>query len=207
MATTKLTAEKRDAASEKGRRLRRDGYVPAVLYGHRDTTQNIKISHNEIRNLVAHHGSKAKLEVTTDSGTYPVFIKAMQRDVLTSNIVSIDFQILYQDELIKIEVPVSFHNSSLVTEFILHEDMTSIEVEALPMNLPERVTVNVEDITPEKPIKVRDLEIFNDPDIKVLTDPDATIASAHYKRELDVETDIEVEEPEVIGEDSEEDEE
>lgn len=57
MAISKLAAEKRDAASEKGRKLRREGFVPAVLYGHRDETQNIKISHSELRNLVAHHGS------------------------------------------------------------------------------------------------------------------------------------------------------
>lgn len=207
MAISKLAAEKRDAASEKGRKLRREGFVPAVLYGHRDETQNIKISHSELRNLVAHHGSKAKLEVTTDSGTYPVFIKDLQRDVLTSNIVCVDFQILYQDELIKIDVPISFQNSTSVTEYILHEDLTSIEIEALPMNLPERITVDVEGITPDTPIKVKDLEIFNDSNIKMLTDPDANIASAHYKRELDVETDTEVEEPEVIGEDNEEEEE
>jgi len=207
MATTKLTAEKRDAASEKGRKLRREGFVPAVLYGHRDETQNIKLNQNEIRNLVAHHGSKAKLDIQTDSGTYPVFIKDLQRDVLTSGILSVDFQILYQDELIKIEVPISFHNSTSVTEFILHEDMTSIEIEALPMNLPERITVDVEGITPDTPIKIKDLEIFNDPNIKMLTDPDANIASAHYKRELEVEADTEVEEPEVIGEETEDEEE
>jgi large subunit ribosomal protein L25 len=209
MTISKIEAVSRDAEKEKGRRLRREGYVPAVIYGHNDTTKNVKINHNEMRNLIAHHGSKAKLDVAYEDQTFQVFIKDIQKDVLTNDLLSIDFQILYQDETVRIDVPFSFHNSAEVTEYILNEDMSSIEVEALPRHLPERITVDVGDITPDKPILVRDLSIFTDENIRILVDPDDTVVSAHFKKEMVLETEEEEEaaEPEVIGESEEEEEE
>ena len=208
MKISKIEAVSRDAEKEKGRRLRREGYVPAVIYGHNDTTKNVKINHNEMRSLIAHHGSKAKLDVAFEDQTFQVFIKDIQKDVLTSNLLSVDFQILYQNETVKIEVPISFQNSAEVTEYILHEDMSSIEVEALPRHLPERITIDVGDITPDKPVLVRDLPIFSDENIKILLDPDETVVSAHFKKEMMIDTEEDAAEPEVIGgsEENEEDE-
>ena len=207
MSVSRIVAQVRDGSDKKGKVLRREGYVPAVIYGHKDTTKNIKINNNEIRNLISHHGTKAKLNISLQNKNQSVFIKDVQKDVLTGDILSIDFQILYKDEVVKIEVPISFHNAGLITEFILTEDLNSIEIEALPKYLPERITIDLEGINPDKPIKVTDLEISKDPNIRVLTDLDALVASAHFKKELVEEIESEEEEePELIGSDNEEEE-
>jgi large subunit ribosomal protein L25 len=200
MSISRIEAGFRDPATEKGKKLRRDGFVPAVLYGHKDETKSIKINHNEIRNLITKHGTTAKLEVSLGDSIYSTFIKNIQKDVITSNIVSIDLQMLYQDEVLRIAIPLSFHNASTLVEYILSEDMSRIEVEALPMYLPERISVDVEGITPEKPIRVKDLSIFNDSNIKVLENPEALVASAHFKKEMTIETEAAEAEPELIGE-------
>jgi large subunit ribosomal protein L25 len=199
MSVSRIEAGFRDPAAEKGRKLRRDGFVPAVIYGHKDETKNIKINHNEIRNLIVRHGTKAKLELALGDATYSAFIKEIQRDVITSDIVSIGLQMLYQDEVLKIEIPLSFHNTSSLVEYIFNEDMSSIEVEALPMYLPERIDVDVEGITPDKPIRVKDLSICSDANIKVLENPESIVASAHFKKEMVIETEAAEAEPELIG--------
>ena len=52
MAVSRIDAQNREVSTEKSKKLRREGYVPAVIYGHRDATKNIKVNHNEIRNLI-----------------------------------------------------------------------------------------------------------------------------------------------------------
>ena len=121
--------------------------------------------------------------------------------MITGSLISADFQILYQDEITRIEIPVSFHNAASVTEFILHEDLNLIEIEALPKYIPEKITVDVSGITPDRPIRIKDLALSGDANIKVIGDPDALVASAHFKKEMIEEiSEAEAAEPELIGE-------
>jgi large subunit ribosomal protein L25 len=179
-----LNATKRDVVGKQVKALRREGKLPAVIYGRR--TKPIII------NLEAHSASLALGRLTPSSlvtinldGTeYPTLVREKQRDYIKNRLLHVDFLAVSLDEKIRTYVSVVFTGvSTAVKDYnaVLVKNLEELEVECLPTDLPERIVVDISVLTrPGEGIRVRDVMVSDD--IRILNDPDTMVAVATFAK-------------------------
>lgn len=207
-----LDAELREElgkSSVKG--LRRKGFVPAVVYAKDKGSQAIKIHHTQLLRLIHQYrleNTVINLKVQDDSKyrkTRPCLIKEIQYHPVGGDIIHVDFNEISLTEVIKVNVPVvakgepaGVKQEGGSLEHILWE----IEVECLPVDIPQSIDVDVSQLKIGQSIHIKDITF--PPNIKVLNSPEAIVLSvaAPIKEEVVAEAaEGEVKaEPEVIKE-------
>jgi large subunit ribosomal protein L25 len=108
MPSTTLVAETgRTIGSRSSNRLRADGKIPGVVYGHGMTAVSVAVDRRALRAaLTGPAGLNAVLTLSIDGATQSAVVKDMQRDKIRHNVTHIDFQVVSLDEAITVEVPV-----------------------------------------------------------------------------------------------------
>jgi len=199
-----LKASKRDVSGKQVKAMRREGRLPAVIYGRH--VEPIKIS------LDAHSASLALSRLTSSTivnidveGTvYPTLVREKQRNYIKSTLLHVDFLAVNLKEKIRTQVRVDITGTSpAVKDFnaVLVTNINTLEVECLPTDLPERFVVDISELKQVGDgIRVGDLVVPEE--VRVLTDPDEMIVVTTFsKAEEEVVPGAEaavVEEPEVI---------
>ena len=171
-----LKAEKRDM-SIKAKKLRREGFVTGNLFGRElEDSIPLKFDKAEIERLlkVENKGGQVMLEVAGE--TYDALIKEVDYNPLKGYVDEIDFQALVSGEMVHSVAEVVIHNQSKVVTGVVEELLDEIEYKALPSALVEKVIVDVGDLKVGETIKVKDLDIAKDKDVKLITDPEADVA-------------------------------
>ena len=171
-----LKAEKRDM-SIKAKKLRREGFVTGNLFGRElEDSIPLKFDKAEIEKLlkVESKGGQVMLEVAGE--TYDALIKEVDYNPLKGYVDEIDFQALVSGEMVHSVAEVVIHNQSKVVTGVVEELLDEIEYKALPSALVEKVIVDVGDLKVGETIKVKDLDIAKDKDVKLITDPEADVA-------------------------------
>ena len=179
-----LQASKRDVVGKQVKALRREGKLPAVIYGRH--TEPIKI------NLDAHSASLALGKLTSSSlvsimvdGTeYPALVREKQRDYIKNRLLHVDFLAVSLNENLRASVLVNFVGvSAAVKDYnaVFVVNLPSLEVECLPTDLPERIDVDISVLArPGDGIRVRDVKV---PDkIRLLDDSDTMVAVATFAK-------------------------
>lgn len=191
--------ELRTAAS---RRLRRNGKIPAVIYGHREP-RAVTIDEIEFHKQFRVISESQIIRVTVDGDDYEVLVKDYQEDILTGKLKHIDFYEIEQGKLLRTRIAVHLEGSPIgvreggIQEQQLHE----LEIECLPTDIPQGINVDVENLDVGDSIHVAELTL---PDsVTVLTNPDQVVVLIATAR-VEVE---EVAEEEEEGEEGEEGEE
>ena len=148
-----LKAETRQrSGSSEINRMRQEGLLPAVIYGKsRKENANLKVNAREVSKLLSQSASEnvlVDLEIEGESGKSLALIKTVQHDYLKDRILHVDFHAVGEDEEISAMVPVDIAGVAPgVKEGGLLEHMVhSLEVSCLPKNLPEGLTVNVDNL-------------------------------------------------------------
>ena len=171
-----LKAEKR-STDEKAKKLRREGFVTGNLFGREiENSIMLKLSKKDVEQLlkVDNKGSQVMLEV--DGKQYDALIKDIQYNAMARRVDEIDFQALVSGEKVHSVAEVVIHNQSKVVTGVVEELLDEIEYKALPSALVEKVIVDVGDLKVGETIKVKDLDIAKDKDVKLITDPEADVA-------------------------------
>lgn len=213
MVDAKLSAEIREEIGKnRSRQLRQDDYLPAVLYGKGEDTRSIKMKRPEFIKLVRRHGYSSLIDLELEGETLPVIIKEVQNHPVKGDFIHVDFQKLNMDEKIKLTIPITIvgREKAETVETILVQQLNEIDIECLPINIPQSVVADVSNVDLNTPFFVEDLEIFKDETITIFRDPQDVIASLTeptVHEEEEDEEDEELPEVEVIGEETEEDEE
>lgn len=127
--------------------MRREGYVPSVIYGGGSDNQNIKIDAKTFRDMLNHAVSDSFL-VTLDiegTGSQLAFLQDVQHNALTNEILHVDFLAVDQKTEIHANLPLELTGNALgVAEGGLLEQMLhSLEVSCLPKDLPESISADV----------------------------------------------------------------
>jgi len=212
--TATLTADTRTGGGKgAARTLRREGKVPAVIYGRGRESEALVIDRASLSKLIARISSSTPVEVTVD-GREPVqaLVREVQRDpIRPSNILHIDLYEIHAGEAIEVAVPLHLEGvADGVRNFggVLDQTMRELEIKVLPRHIPEYIAVDVTDLGIGDAKYVRDLEV---PDAEILADPDRPICSVIAPRAAEEETTAEeaeevMAEPEVIGRAKDEDE-
>ena len=155
-----LRAEPRTLFRKHVRRLRREGIVPANIFGHGES-RAIQAPLRAIEYLLAHGGRTGLVSLTLDGNSQTALLKDIQRDPRSGKITHIEFQAVALEEQVTSVVPVRFvGEASAVTKLdgVMTHPVTQLRVEARAADLPDTIEV---DVTPlaeiHASIKVSDL--------------------------------------------------
>jgi large subunit ribosomal protein L25 len=182
------------------RSLRREGKVPAVIYGHGREAESVSVETAALKKmLVGISAATTIVDVTVDSrAPVKALIREIQRDSLRpAEIIHLDLYEIRGDEEITLEVPIRLigipdgvRNFGGVLDHVLRE----LEIEVLPGDIPEHVDLDVTALTIGHSLFVRDLQV---PKAKVLNDPDTPICTVVAPRAEEAPTAVAAEEPAV----------
>jgi large subunit ribosomal protein L25 len=164
MSETVLLAEAgRPTGSAASRRLRAEGKIPAVVYGHGMDPLAVTIDRRDLRiALSGAAGLNTILDVTVDGTVYPSLIKDIQRHPVRRNIDHVDFIQVNLNEAVVVSVPVRLIGEAKdVSQHGAMVDMamTVLEVSTTPRNIPGEIEVDVSEMTMDSVIRVSDLTL------------------------------------------------
>lgn len=174
-----LSAEPRTVTGKQVNRLRRAGWVPAVMYGHGFEPLPLQLKERQLRQVLAHVTGSQLISVKIGSQSEPemALVRDVQRNPIKGSLLHIDFYRVRMDERLRTEIPLVLEGESPAVrqkEGILLQGLSTIEVECLPSDLVGAITVDLSSLVKiDQSIYVRDLAI--PAGIEVLTDPDEMV--------------------------------
>jgi large subunit ribosomal protein L25 len=199
--TTVLEAQPRTKyGSHHAEKLRKQGQIPAVLYGHKEETLSLTLQRDDLAKAIR-KGARV-LDLKTDGGVQKALINEIQWDHLGIELVHVDFKRVDINERIHITVPIELRGIApgVTAGGVLDQPIHALHVECLAISIPQSIRVNIGELQLDGSIHVRDLHLPEG--VKVLDDADAVVV--HVKLPLaEVEAApapaAETAEPEVIG--------
>jgi large subunit ribosomal protein L25 len=177
--TVKLEAEPRSVVGKKVKLLRRQGLVPANIYGHQRDSMALQLSEKLVTHRISRSSRSTLFSLSLDGGEpQPVLVKELQRHPTTGRVLHIDFYRVAMTEKLKASVPLRFVGEApAVKQFdgsMLH-NLSSVEVESLPADLPSEIEVDVSGLaTLDDAVHVRDIQIGSG--VEILTDAEELVA-------------------------------
>lgn len=170
MAQITINATKRTVSGKPVNKLRKDGKIPAVLYGHKVTAQNIELSALEFMKAFRQAGESTIVTLAVDGQNTPVLIHDVQNHYLTEQPIHIDFYAVNMSEKLTATVPLHFIGESQAVKALggtLAKNLSEVEVECLPTDLPASIEVDISALnTFEDAIRVLDLKISDKVEVK-----------------------------------------
>lgn len=159
----KLKVEKREIHGKEVRKLRREGILPANVYGADFASTAVQLPTKEFIKVFDKAGETGLVDVELGGQTLPVLIKNVQMNHITDTPLHADFHKVNLKEKITAKVPIeSVGEAKAETDKagLLEQPMMELEVEALPTDLPEKIEVNVENLAAvDEQILVSDLPV------------------------------------------------
>jgi large subunit ribosomal protein L25 len=179
-----LNASKRDVIGKQVKALRREGKLPAVIYGRHTEPLNINLDAHSASLALGRLTSSSLVTISLDGTEYPALVREKQRDYIKNRLLHVDFLAVSLDEKIRTYVSVNFIGiSTAVKDYnaVLVKNLEQLEVECLPTDLPERIDVDISVMQrPGEGIRVREVNV---PDsIRILNDPDTMVAVATFAK-------------------------
>jgi large subunit ribosomal protein L25 len=178
MAVTLNARARSTFGKNAARKLRSAGYVPAVIYGHGDETRPLEIAINELERLLSTNSANTLIDLRVEGGkATSALIREVQHHAVKPVILHVDFLQVHAGEKIHLTVPVRAHGTPRGVRDeggVLQQVLHSVDVECLPRDIPEAIDIDVENLGIGEAIHVSDVSI---PNVRILNDPELTIAS------------------------------
>ena len=197
VVTLKLSA--RSVTGKKVKRLRRDGTVPVHVYGRGIESNVFQAEAQVLRRVLPQVGTNIplSLELDGETGENICFVREVQRHPVTEDVLHVDFLRVDVSRVIQAEVPITLTGAAPAVRELggtLLQPLLSLLIEALPMNVPASLDVDVSDLDDfDKGVYVRDIALAST--VTLITAPEDLIARVSPPR-------IEVEE-ETVAEEAE----
>jgi large subunit ribosomal protein L25 len=183
-----IKAEKREVFGKNAnRRLRKEGWIPAVLYG--EGTINVPLSllkKDVISILRSESGENTIFKVMYDSKAQDAMIKELQIDVSSDELIHADLILISMDKAIRVAVPFHLQGEPIgvkteggFVDFVTRE----VDIECLPKDIPEHIKVDISELHLHQSLKVGDIAAPEG--VKFMTDPGSVlvIISLPHKEE------------------------
>lgn len=181
MATARpsLAATHREVTGKHVARLRRDGQLPGVVYGHGEASANVAVDTHEFEQLRRHAGPNALIDLSVDGKrSRPVLVQDVQFHPVSRRPLHIDLFLVRMTEELTVDVPLVPRGISPAVDTLngtLLHVTESVRVKALPDHLPQSIEYDIESLVDfDAAIHVRDLAIPGD--VTLLNDPDDVVA-------------------------------
>ena len=172
MPEVKIAAETRvEFGKGAARRIRREGRVPAVLYGHGTDTRHLSLPGHELMRALRTSNALLRLE-GLKSGSEIALPKAVQRDPLKGTIEHVDLILVRRGEKVTVEVPVRV-TGEVFSGGLLDQQLIQIPVEAEATNIPQGIDVDVEGMEVGTAVHAGDLKL--PPGVSLQVEPDTLV--------------------------------
>ncbi|MDZ7845109.1 MAG: 50S ribosomal protein L25 [Anaerolineales bacterium] len=190
-----LPASKREITGKKVKALRRDGKIPAVVYGSGIEPTSITLDYKQVRQTLDEAGANTLLTIDMDGQEFLVLVREKQREVISRNLLHVDFQAVSLEELITTTVRVNVEGEApAVSEYnaLLVTELDELTIEAKAQDLPDSISVDVTGLTEiGDNILIRDLKVSDK--VKILEDPDEIVIVVASPTVLEIEIEEEEE--------------
>src|SRR6266513_547818 len=161
----------RPVGSRPARRLRREGKIPAVLYGHGVDPMSLAVDARSLRGaLTTDAGVNALITLQLDGDRHLAMARQLQRDPVRGSVIHIDFVIVRRDEVVSAEVPVHFVGDAEAVHRengLVNQEVFALPIKAKPGDIPGAIEVDISqmadlplppgvttDLDPEAPVAV-----------------------------------------------------
>ncbi len=203
MASANLSASARDNGGKgTARKLRSEGRVPAIVYGHGRDPLSLSINTRELEKLLDHISAESTvIDLDIDGKPSRTLIREIQRHPFKRQILHVDFQELVAGEKISVSIPIvlmGVPDGVRMDGGMLDQTMRELEIEVDPANIPNHVEVDVTKLTIGSSVHVRDLQLPEG--VEVLDDGDASVCVVSAPRAVIEETPVEGTETEAAAE-------
>lgn len=167
------------------RKTRRQGWIPAVYYQHNKDTMNIEVDAYEFTSIVRAKKTThlINLDLPDNNEEITTVIKEIQRHVLKDNVFfHIDFQHVDMNEKITVNCPIQLTGTAIgITQDsgVLSHPIRLIQIECLPANIPEHISVDISGLHVGESIHVKDISV---PNIVIKDSPNEVIATIIHQQ-------------------------
>lgn len=205
MATASLSATLRSNAGKgAARSLRREGQIPAVIYGQKRDTQSLSVSARELEKLLSHiSADNTIVEIGTDDGKKSrALIREIQRHPFKRQILHVDFQEVVAGQQINVPVPVVLTGTPIGVRLnggMVEQILREVNVMVDPSQIPSNIEVDITNLDVGQSLQVGDLSFG--PEVTVVDEPTSAvvvIAALRASKEASAEEEGGNAEPEVI---------
>lgn len=171
------------------RRIRRADKVPAVIYGSDNQPVHITLPGHDAMMALKKGGANALLDVQLEGKSYLALTKQVQSDPIKGFLEHIDFVEVKKGEKVTVDIVVHVEGEAK-SEALVVTELNTVSVEAEATNIPEQVTVSVEDAEPGFQVFAKDLDLPSGS--TVLTDDDQLVVNViHAPTAEEVEAELE----------------
>ncbi len=177
-------------------RLRREGKIPAVIYGHNKPV-HISVSVKEFDSKFHVISENTLINITVDGTDYEVLVKDSQENMIEGKITHIDFFEVERGKVLKTRIPVILTGTSVGVKEggLLEQHLHEIDIECLPKDIPVNIIVDITELQLGEAIHISDLKQSDE--VKILNSLDQSIVGVTtVKAEEEPEPDEELEEGE-----------
>ena len=179
----------RPLGSRAVRRLRREGKIPGVIYGHGTEPVPIAVVARELRAaLNTEAGANQLLSLETGAGTYLTIAREMQRHPVAQTVTHVDFVIVRRDEVISADVPITLVGEALEVHHgdgLVEQQMFTLPIRALPGAIPTVIEADISELTIGGQVRVSDISLPEG--VTTETDPETAIAIGQPPRVVTLE--------------------
>jgi large subunit ribosomal protein L25 len=178
MATAQLSATARKSKGKgAARTLRREGRLPAVIYGHSREPLSLSVPERDLERLLERVAAEnTVIELSIDGSMSRTLIREIQRHPVRRNVLHVDFQELVAGERVIVRIPIVLQGTPDGVRHaggILSQILQELECRVDPLNMPGRIEVDVTNVTIGHSIHVNEITIPEG--VEVLDEPEATI--------------------------------
>lgn len=188
----KLKAEPRDGTGKGvARRLRAEGRVPAVVYGHGMMPLNVSVDSRELFHLLhTEAGENVLVDLHVDHEQFLAMAREVQRDHTRGQFIHVDFLQIARDEKITVEVPVHIVGESRGVKEggVIEHHLWELEVECFPQDVPTSIEANISNLGINESLKVKDLVVPEN--CTILTPKNEAVVSVVPPQVLKVEEEV-----------------
>ncbi|MBN1694596.1 50S ribosomal protein L25 [candidate division WOR-3 bacterium] len=205
--------DRTELGSRKVNHLRKEGWIPGIIYGHGEKSRPIMIKEEELKNVLhSLHSEATLLNLDYEGKKLQVLMREVSRNPLNEKLLHVDFQHIHENEEVSVHVILELQGKAKGIEEggILNLEHRALIVRCLPKDIPEKIVVDVSNLEIGQSIHIKDLQIPEG--VKVEEDPSSTIVNILSPRKLievkpaeeEIAIGEEAEEPEVIAKEGEE---
>ncbi|MDX1564502.1 MAG: 50S ribosomal protein L25 [Phycisphaeraceae bacterium] len=200
-------AAREHLGTKYARRLRRNGQLPAVVYGQQKDPSHVSVDHDQLVHHL-HHGAHV-VDLKIDGGkAQSCLIKDIQYDYLGTDIVHVDLTRINLNEKVEVSVPIEIKGEDKApgakeTGAIVEQPLGDLTIQCLPANIPDSLVADISHMELDETFLVRDLPLPEG--VSTEHPEDDVVVSVHTSRaslevdEAEAEAEAASAEPEVIG--------
>ncbi|HEX2849479.1 MAG TPA: 50S ribosomal protein L25 [Acidimicrobiales bacterium] len=194
----------RVTGSRASRRLRREGKIPGILYGHGAEPVGVAVDGRELRGaLNTEAGTNALLTLKVAGEEHLTMAKVLQRDPVRNTVTHVDFQIVRRDEIVSSDVAVVLVGESDAVKAgdgVIEHSLYSLAINSTPGRIPNQIEVDISGMEIGDTIRVGDLRLPEGVTTDVDPDEPIVVAQPPQVSELDLISEADAEKLEELAE-------